>query len=114
MISLESEEGWGLAMCGLNVTTNPLRGNPRYNGMLLIVDAVHMTTQSITNAMTRPIITLTTDFGTGSVYVSEMKGVALSLCPEAVLIDISHDVTPQNVRTGALYLAQAAQRFPPS
>lgn len=62
--------------------------------------------------MTRPIITFTTDFGEGSPYVAEMKGVALALCPEAQLVDISHGVPPQNVRCGARYLAQVANRFP--
>jgi S-adenosyl-L-methionine hydrolase (adenosine-forming) len=64
-------------------------------------------------AMPRPIITFTTDFGSGSPYVAEMKGVALSICPEAHLIDISHAVPAQDIRCGAIYLDQAARSFPP-
>jgi S-adenosylmethionine hydrolase len=60
----------------------------------------------------RPIITLTTDFGIGSPYVAQMKGVILSLCPEAGLIDITHGIGPQNVREGAVVLADTAPRFP--
>ena len=47
------------------------------------------------------IITLLTDFGTTNGYVGAMKGAILSIAPEAVLVDISHDVPPQDVRFGA-------------
>jgi S-adenosylmethionine hydrolase len=53
------------------------------------------------------IITLTTDFGFGSPYVAAMKGVILSINPDARLIDLSHAVGPQNVRQGAVVLAEA-------
>ncbi len=62
--------------------------------------------------MSRRIITLTTDFGGGSPYVAQMKGVILSFNPEAVLVDITHDVAPQNVRQGALVLEEVTHRFP--
>ncbi|HEY2892580.1 MAG TPA: SAM-dependent chlorinase/fluorinase, partial [Pirellulales bacterium] len=62
--------------------------------------------------MTR-IITLTTDFGTGSPYVAAMKGVILAISPAAVMVDISHAVPHQDIRQGALALAQAAPWFPP-
>jgi len=62
--------------------------------------------------MSHQIITLTTDFGTGSPYVAQMKGVILSINPEAVLVDITHDIAPQDVRHGALVLEEVTQRFP--
>lgn len=62
--------------------------------------------------MTRPIITLTTDFGNGSSYVAQMKGAVLSINPDANLVDISHGVPPQNVRQGALVLADTHAAFP--
>jgi S-adenosylmethionine hydrolase len=58
------------------------------------------------------IITLTTDFGTGSSYVAAMKGVILSINPEATLVDIAHDVPPQDVRAGALVLEETTHWFP--
>jgi len=61
----------------------------------------------------RPIITLTSDFGSGSPYVAQMKGVILSLCRGVELIDISHAVNPQTVREGAVVLSDATPRFPP-
>ncbi|RLI12357.1 hypothetical protein DRO33_02785 [Candidatus Bathyarchaeota archaeon] len=60
----------------------------------------------------KPIITLTTDFGLRDPYVASMKGVILTLCPEAVVIDITHDIPKFIVRIGALVLAQAAPWFP--
>jgi S-adenosylmethionine hydrolase len=63
--------------------------------------------------MPGPLITLTTDFGEGSLYVAEMKGVILTLQPEARIMDITHSVPPQDIRSGALALEQATPRFPP-
>ena len=61
----------------------------------------------------RPVITFTTDFGLRDPYVASMKGVALSICPDAALVDISHEVPKFDVRAGALIMAQAAVWFPP-
>ena len=59
-----------------------------------------------------PLITLTTDFGHGSPYVAQMKGVILAHCPEGTVIDITHGIRPQHVREGAIVLADVTQRFP--
>jgi S-adenosyl-L-methionine hydrolase (adenosine-forming) len=59
------------------------------------------------------IITLTTDFGAGSHYTAAMKGVILSICPTAMIVDLSHDVPPQDIRRAALLLDDAAEWFPP-
>ncbi|MCB2187224.1 MAG: SAM-dependent chlorinase/fluorinase [Deltaproteobacteria bacterium] len=59
-----------------------------------------------------PLITLTTDFGWGP-FVGVMKGVILGLCPGAGLVDLAHDLPPQDVRAGAQVLAQALGVFPP-
>ncbi len=58
------------------------------------------------------IVTLTTDFGVRDSFVGAMKGVILSRCPGTQLVDITHEVPPQHVRTGALRLAAAAPYFP--
>ncbi len=58
------------------------------------------------------IITLTTDFGVGSPYVAAMKGVILSLNPRATIVDVSHAVAPQNIRQGAITLADTTPWFP--
>lgn len=58
------------------------------------------------------IITLLTDFGTDSPYVAAMKGVILSINPAATLIDLTHAVPPQDIRHGALVLADVVPWFP--
>jgi len=61
----------------------------------------------------QPIIALTTDFGTRDAYVAAMKGVVLSLAPEARIIDITHEIEPQNVLHGAFVLWQVWPWYPP-
>jgi S-adenosylmethionine hydrolase len=58
------------------------------------------------------VVTFTTDFGSSDGYAGAMKGVVLSLAPDAVLVDISHQVPARDVRAGAFALAQAAPFFP--
>lgn len=59
-----------------------------------------------------PIITLLTDFGTSDSYVAEVKGVLLSGCPTAVLIDVSHAVPPGNITTASYLLGRTWRHFP--
>jgi hypothetical protein len=59
-----------------------------------------------------PIITLLTDFGLSDSYVAEVKGVLLSRAPGATLVDVTHQVTPGDVRAGQYLLARAWHRFP--
>src|SRR5262245_13433732 len=58
------------------------------------------------------LITLTTDFGEGSRYVAVMKGVIYSISPEARIIDLTHAIPPQDVRSAAIFLAESAPWFP--
>jgi S-adenosyl-L-methionine hydrolase (adenosine-forming) len=59
------------------------------------------------------IITLLTDFGLSDPYVGIMKGVILSIHPEARLVDISHEICPGAVRQAASLLEEACPFFPP-
>ena len=61
----------------------------------------------------RPIITLTTDFGTRDAFVGAMKGVMLGIAPDARLVDLTHEVAPHDVLEGALTLEAAVGFFPP-
>ena len=63
--------------------------------------------------MARPVIALLTDFGTRDHYAGTMTGVALGICPDATLVDISHDIAAHDVLGGALELAAAYRYFPP-
>jgi len=58
------------------------------------------------------IITLTTDFGTGSPYVAALKGVILSINPAATVVDLTHTIPAQDVREAAIVLEDVADRFP--
>jgi len=62
--------------------------------------------------LARPIITLTTDFGSNDHLVGAMKGVILKVNPDAEIIDISHKVIPYDILDGALTIAQAYRYFP--
>ncbi len=59
-----------------------------------------------------PVVTLITDFNTADGYVGAMKGVVLSICPRAQLVDITHAIPPQDVCRAAFALYNAARFFP--
>jgi S-adenosylmethionine hydrolase len=58
------------------------------------------------------IITLTTDFGTRDWFVGSMKGVILGVNPQALVVDITHEVPPGDIRAGAFALAVSCRCFP--
>ncbi len=59
-----------------------------------------------------PLVALTTDFGTRDAYVAAIKGVLYSRCPGVQVVDLTHDIPPQDVLECALFLADAAPYFP--
>lgn len=63
--------------------------------------------------MARPIVTLTTDYGTNDHLVGAMKGVILAINPEVEIVDITHGVLPFDVLDGALTVANSYKYFPP-
>ncbi|MBX9857033.1 MAG: SAM-dependent chlorinase/fluorinase [Gemmatimonadaceae bacterium] len=62
--------------------------------------------------MSRSPITLLTDFGTADGYVAELKGVLSTLAPTVPLLDLSHDIPPQDITAARLALARCWRRFP--
>ncbi len=58
------------------------------------------------------IITLTTDFGTRDPFAASMKGVILKTAPNAQLIDITHEVAPQDIWEAAFTLRESGVNFP--
>jgi S-adenosylmethionine hydrolase len=62
--------------------------------------------------MRKPILTLTTDFGLADHYVGVMKGMILGICPQAQIVDITHEVTAFEIAEGAFTIAQAYRYFP--
>ena len=59
-----------------------------------------------------PVVALLTDFGLRDPYLGAMKGAILSVCPEATLVDVLHEVAPHDVFAGALALDAAYRHFP--
>lgn len=62
--------------------------------------------------MSRPIIAFLTDFGTRDHYSGVMKGVVLSLCPDATIVDATHDLPPHDITAAAYHLAATYKFFP--
>jgi S-adenosylmethionine hydrolase len=59
-----------------------------------------------------PVVALFTDYGTEDPYVAQLKGVILTIEPNARLLDLTHTVAPYNIAEGAYLLDQSAAEFP--
>lgn len=60
----------------------------------------------------RPLVALVTDFGTRDHYVGAVKAAVLTVCPEATVVDIVHEITAHDIAEGAFTLASAYRDFP--
>jgi S-adenosylmethionine hydrolase len=58
------------------------------------------------------IITFTTDFGTSDTYAGQLHGAARSVCPDAILVDLTHEVPAHDVAAGAYLLDSGYRAFP--
>ena len=56
-------------------------------------------------------ITLLTDFGTADYFVGAVKGAIVSVNPQAVIVDITHEIPPQDIAAGAFTLLAAYKPF---
>ncbi len=61
----------------------------------------------------RPCITFLSDFGTREAYVASVKGVILKTCPDAQIVDITHEIRSHDLLEGAFTLSCAFSYFPP-
>jgi S-adenosylmethionine hydrolase len=59
-------------------------------------------------------VALLTDFGTRDHYVGAMKGVILAINRKAVIVDITHEIGPQDIGTAAFVLRACYREFPPA
>lgn len=57
-------------------------------------------------------VALLTDFGTADYFVGAVKGAILSVNPEAVIVDLTHEIPPQDIAAGAFTLLAAYKTFP--
>ena len=58
------------------------------------------------------LITLLTDFGDRDSYVASMKGAILSICPEARIVDLSHQIAPHRIDEAGYFLKSCYREFP--
>jgi S-adenosyl-L-methionine hydrolase (adenosine-forming) len=63
--------------------------------------------------VTSPLFALTSDLGTESPAVAQLKAVLLAAVPEARIVDLSHAIPPQSLRYAELALRSSAYLFPP-
>ena len=63
-------------------------------------------------SLSHPLV-LTTDFGLQDPYVGVMKGVALGINPRVPIIDLTHQIRPQNIAQAAFVLGSNYRFFPP-
>lgn len=60
----------------------------------------------------KPVVTLLTDFGTADYFVGAVKGVILTINPHVSIVDITHEIPPQDVEAGAFTLLTCYREFP--
>lgn len=78
-----------------------------------LVNAAQLVTiATLYQEMMKIVIALLTDFGTTDIYIGVMKGVILSIDPQAQIVDITHSIQPQNVRQAAFALLNSYRYFP--
>lgn len=61
----------------------------------------------------RRIVTLTTDFGTADEFVGVMKGVIISRAPDVQIIDLTHEIPPQDLLRAGYTILASHMYFPP-
>jgi S-adenosylmethionine hydrolase len=62
--------------------------------------------------VTAAVVSLLTDFGTADYFVGTVKAAILSVNSQAVIVDITHEIAPQDIAAGAFTLLAAYKTFP--
>ena len=69
-------------------------------------------TSNARNGKKRPIIAFMSDLGTTDDSVAQCKGLMLSICPDVVIVDVCHSMTPFDIEEGARYIVDLPRFFP--
>jgi S-adenosylmethionine hydrolase len=72
----------------------------------------HKAPASKEETVSKKVIALLSDLGNKDFYVGALKGTIYSIYPDAVIVDITHQVSPYNIKEGALTLYLAEREFP--
>jgi len=89
----------------------PIQGRLGMPGIALAF-FIMLSTATLASASGPATICLFTDFGWDDSYVAQLKGVIVTIDPNARLLDLTHSVAPYNVTEGAYLLDQCAAEFP--
>jgi S-adenosylmethionine hydrolase len=76
-------------------------------------DEISILRVAASSRLSAHLITLLTDFGTADYFVAAVKGVILDANPAARIVDITHDIPPQDIEAAAFTLLAAYSSFPP-
>ena len=60
----------------------------------------------------RPIIAFMSDLGITDDSVAQCKGLMLSVCPDATIVDVCHTMKPWDVEEGSRYIVDLPRFFP--
>jgi len=66
----------------------------------------------VSKNMSRPIIAFMGDLGITDDSVAQCKGLMLSICPDATIVDVCHTMTPFDIEEGARYIVDLPRFFP--
>ena len=72
----------------------------------------HRAPASKEKTVSKKVIALLSDLGNKDFYVGALKGTIYSIYPDAVVVDITHQISPYNIKEGALTLYLAEREFP--
>jgi S-adenosylmethionine hydrolase len=72
----------------------------------------HRAPASKEKTVSKKVIALLSDLGNKDFYVAALKGTIYSIYPDAVIVDITHQISPYNIKEGALTLYLAEREFP--
>jgi S-adenosyl-L-methionine hydrolase (adenosine-forming) len=62
--------------------------------------------------MSGPVVAFLSDYGLHDGFVGVCHGVIVRGCPDARVIDLTHEIPPQDVHSGALVLASSIEYLP--
>ena len=80
--------------------------------ILALLTMIGLTAATPARAASPPVIALLTDYGNQDPYVSQLKGVILTINPDARILDLTHEISPFNIAEGAYLLDQCSAEFP--
>lgn len=86
--------------------------NPRNSGQILLF-SFEILRRISWNFFCQVVIALLTDFGTRDYFVAAMKGAILSINPQVIIVDLTHEISPHDAKLASFTLRACYKEFPP-